>query len=55
MHYWFLEGKWQIAKYISNVIFSDFIVVIITIIFASVLHFVSQKLVSLINYRMKVT
>ena len=54
VHFWFLEGKWQIAKYISNVIFSDFIVVIITIIFASMLHFVSQKLVSLINYRMKV-
>lgn len=54
VHFWFLEGKWQISNYIKNVIFSDFIVIILTIIFASSLHFISQKIVFIMSQRLKV-
>jgi len=54
VHFWFLQGKWQIANYVRNVIISDIIVVVLTIIFASGLHFISQKTVNMLNQRMKV-
>lgn len=53
-HFWFLMGKWQISNYINNILFSDLIVIVLTIIFAGILHSVSQKVVCRINQRTKV-
>lgn len=53
VHFWFLNGKWQVANYISNAFVSDIIVVVLTIIFGTALHLVSEKLVHMLNGRLE--
>ena len=44
VHFWFLNGTWQISKYIQNMLLSDLVVVILTVVFAGLLHFASSKI-----------
>lgn len=54
VHFWFLNGKWQISNYIHNVVLSDMLVVVLTVLFASILHFMSQKVIYILNRRLAV-
>lgn len=54
VHYWFLNGKWQVSNYIHNAVLSDMLVVVLTVIFASVLHLISQKVVCRLNRKVAV-
>lgn len=54
VHFWFLNGKWQISNYIHNVVLSDMLVVVLTVIFASILHLISQKVIYILNRRLAV-
>jgi peptidoglycan/LPS O-acetylase OafA/YrhL len=53
VHMWFLNGRWQTAKYINNVILSDLAVVGLTVVAASVLHFVSGWIIKGISKAQK--
>ncbi len=50
VHMWFLNGNWQISKYVPNMIISDLIVIAMTIAAAAVLHLVSRKVISAVFY-----
>lgn len=49
VHIWFLSGKWQVANYISNPIISDVVVLGLSVIFAWLLHCISQRIVKKLN------
>lgn len=53
VHFWFLNGKWQISNYIQNVICSDLLVVMLTVIFAVILHSISQKVICSLSRRLE--
>lgn len=48
VHCWFLEGKWQISYYIKNPLIANGMVIMLTFIFASLLHYLAKKITSIL-------
>ena len=49
VHFWFLNGKWQVANYIDSPLLTDMVVFVLSIVFAWILHSAAQKLVEKLN------
>lgn len=46
VHVWFLNGKWQVANYIQNIVIADIVVIVLSLIAAESLHLLSQRLIT---------
>ena len=47
VHMWFLNGVWQVSRWVKNAVLSDIVVTILTVIFSIILHFISKRVVNL--------
>ncbi len=51
VHFWFLNGKWQVSNYINNMLLADCMVLLCSVITAYILHLIAKPAIQYFNNR----